>query len=85
MQLDDLDFADDLALPSHTHRQMQMKTASIVAASAAVDLNIHKEKPTSSNITHGTPTLTISRTTTTIIENVQLFLNNFPRQILNVR
>ncbi|VDO57314.1 unnamed protein product [Schistosoma margrebowiei] len=44
MQLDDLDFADDLALLSHTQQQMQEKTTSIAAASAAVDLKIHKWK-----------------------------------------
>ncbi|VDP77813.1 unnamed protein product [Schistosoma curassoni] len=44
MQLDDLDFADDLALLSHTQRQMQKKMTSLVAASAAVGLNIHKGK-----------------------------------------
>ncbi|VDO88580.1 unnamed protein product [Schistosoma margrebowiei] len=33
-QLDDLDFADDLALLSHTHEQMQIKTTSVAAASA---------------------------------------------------
>ncbi|VDP51353.1 unnamed protein product [Schistosoma curassoni] len=44
MQLDDLDFADDLALLSHTHEQMQMKTTSVAAASASVILNIHKGK-----------------------------------------
>ncbi|VDP49528.1 unnamed protein product [Schistosoma margrebowiei] len=43
MQLDDLDFADDLALLSQTQQQMQ-KTNSVVAASAAVRLNIHKGK-----------------------------------------
>ncbi|VDP51106.1 unnamed protein product [Schistosoma mattheei] len=43
MQLDDLDFADDLALLSQTQQQMQDKTNS-VAASAAVGLNIHKGK-----------------------------------------
>ncbi|VDO79874.1 unnamed protein product [Schistosoma margrebowiei] len=43
-QLDDLDFADDLAFPSHTHERMQMKTTSVVAASASVGLNIHKRK-----------------------------------------
>ncbi|VDO92681.1 unnamed protein product [Schistosoma margrebowiei] len=36
MQLDDLDFADDLALPSHTRQQIQEKTTSVAAASAAV-------------------------------------------------
>ncbi|VDP61712.1 unnamed protein product [Schistosoma curassoni] len=44
IQLDDLDFADDLALLSHTQQQMQEETTSIAAASAAVGLNIHKGK-----------------------------------------
>ncbi|VDO84347.1 unnamed protein product [Schistosoma margrebowiei] len=41
MQLDDLDFADDLALLSQTQQQMQEKTTSVAAA---IGLNIHKEK-----------------------------------------
>ncbi|VDP05661.1 unnamed protein product [Schistosoma margrebowiei] len=41
-QLDDLDFADDLAFVSNTHEQMQIKTASLATVSASVDLNIHK-------------------------------------------
>ncbi|VDP28317.1 unnamed protein product [Schistosoma mattheei] len=44
MQLDDLDFTDDLALLSHTQQQMQEKTTSVAAASAVVGLNIHKRK-----------------------------------------
>ncbi|VDP78768.1 unnamed protein product [Schistosoma curassoni] len=44
MQLGDLDFADDVALLSHTQQQMQEKTISVAAASAAVGLNIHKGK-----------------------------------------
>ncbi|VDP88547.1 unnamed protein product, partial [Schistosoma mattheei] len=44
MQLDDLDFADDLALLPQTQQQMQEKTTSVVAASAAEGLNIHKGK-----------------------------------------
>ncbi|VDP32404.1 unnamed protein product [Schistosoma margrebowiei] len=44
MRLDDLDFADDLALLSQTQQQMQEKTTSVAAASAAVGLNIHKGK-----------------------------------------
>ncbi|VDO84776.1 unnamed protein product [Schistosoma margrebowiei] len=43
-QLDDLDFADDLALLSRTHEQMQMKTASVAAVFASVGLSIHKGK-----------------------------------------
>ncbi|VDO60396.1 unnamed protein product [Schistosoma margrebowiei] len=42
MHLDDLDFADDLALLSQTQQQMQEKTTSVAAASAATGLNIHK-------------------------------------------
>ncbi|VDP64818.1 unnamed protein product [Schistosoma mattheei] len=42
MQLDDLDFADDLALLSQTQQQMQEKTNSVAAASVAVGLNAHK-------------------------------------------
>ncbi|VDP33791.1 unnamed protein product [Schistosoma curassoni] len=44
MQLNDLDFADDLALLSHTQQQMQEKKTSVAAASAAGGLNIHKGK-----------------------------------------
>ncbi|VDP58627.1 unnamed protein product [Schistosoma margrebowiei] len=40
-QLDDLDFADDLALLSHTHEQMQIKTASVAIISAPVGFSIH--------------------------------------------
>ncbi|VDO79930.1 unnamed protein product [Schistosoma margrebowiei] len=43
-QLDALDFADDLALLSHTHKQMQIKTASVTAVSASVGLSMHKGK-----------------------------------------
>ncbi|VDO53658.1 unnamed protein product [Schistosoma margrebowiei] len=44
MQLNDLEFADDLTLLSHTQQQMQDKTTIAAAASAAVGLNIHKDK-----------------------------------------
>ncbi|VDP28554.1 unnamed protein product [Schistosoma mattheei] len=44
MQLDDLDFTDDLALLSQTQQQMQEKTTHLAAASAAVGLNAHKGK-----------------------------------------
>ncbi|VDO80583.1 unnamed protein product [Schistosoma margrebowiei] len=44
MQLDDLDFADDLALLSRSQQQMQKKTTSVAALSSAVGLNIHKVK-----------------------------------------
>ena len=35
-QLDDLDFADDLALISHSHRQMEEKTTDLARISAQV-------------------------------------------------
>ncbi|VDO90056.1 unnamed protein product [Schistosoma margrebowiei] len=44
MQLDNLDFADDLALLLHNQQQIQRKIISVSAASAAVGLNIHKGK-----------------------------------------
>ncbi|VDP74944.1 unnamed protein product [Schistosoma curassoni] len=37
-------FADDLALLCQTQQQMQEKTNSVAAASAAIGLNIHKGK-----------------------------------------
>ena len=43
-QLEDLDFADDLALLSHSHQQMQEKTSELAAISSRVGLNIHKCK-----------------------------------------
>ncbi|VDO69781.1 unnamed protein product [Schistosoma margrebowiei] len=44
MQLDDLDFAHDLAFLSQTQQQIQEKMTSAAAVSAAVGLNIHKGK-----------------------------------------
>ena len=43
-QLDDLDFADDLALMSHSHRQMQDKTTYLARISAQVGLKINKKE-----------------------------------------
>ncbi|VDP54400.1 unnamed protein product [Schistosoma margrebowiei] len=43
-QLDDSEVADDLSLLSHTHEQMQTKTASVAAVFASVGLSIHKGK-----------------------------------------
>ncbi|VDO93510.1 unnamed protein product [Schistosoma margrebowiei] len=43
VQLDDLEFADDLATLSHTQQQIQ-KMTSLSAVYAAVSLNIHNEK-----------------------------------------
>ena len=43
-QLDDLDFADDLALLSHSHMQMQDKTTELSLISERVGLKINKRK-----------------------------------------
>nr|KAG5703008.1 hypothetical protein BaRGS_016169 [Batillaria attramentaria] len=43
-QLDDLDFADDLALLSHSHTQMQDKTTCLEATSAGTGLKINRKK-----------------------------------------
>ncbi|VDP40429.1 unnamed protein product [Schistosoma margrebowiei] len=43
-QLNDLDFADDLARRSHKHKQMKMKATIVAGATASVGLNIHKEQ-----------------------------------------
>ena len=43
-QLDDLDFADDLALLPHNHRQMQDKTICLETMSAGTGLKISKKK-----------------------------------------
>ncbi|VDO58430.1 unnamed protein product [Schistosoma margrebowiei] len=43
-QLENLNFADDLAFLFHTHEQMQMKIINLAAASVSVGLNIHEGK-----------------------------------------
>ena len=43
-QLEDLDFADDLASLSHNHKQMQDKTTKLATTSLGTGLRINKEK-----------------------------------------
>ena len=43
-QLDDLDFADDLALLSYSHTQMQDKTSKLEKVSAGIGLKVNKRK-----------------------------------------
>ncbi|VDP08358.1 unnamed protein product [Schistosoma margrebowiei] len=45
MQLDGLDFAEDLALVSQTQQQMQEKTTSVAAASATQQRTVGENKP----------------------------------------
>ena len=56
-QLDDLDFADDLALLSHNHSQMQDKTGLLETTSAGTGLKINRKKtePMEMNTTANTP------------------------------
>jgi hypothetical protein len=43
-QLNDLDFADDLALLSHNQQQMQKKISTVAENSKTIGLNIHRGK-----------------------------------------
>ena len=43
-QLEDLDYADDIGLLSHTQTQMQLKTDRVVESSASVGLNLNTAK-----------------------------------------
>lgn len=43
-QLEDLDFADELALLSHSHDQMQGNISTLDNVSSSVGLKIHPEK-----------------------------------------
>ena len=43
-QLDDLDFADDIALLSHSHQQMQEKLTQVERRAAATGLHINTKK-----------------------------------------
>ncbi|KAK7098983.1 hypothetical protein V1264_003191 [Littorina saxatilis] len=56
-QLDDLDFADDLALLSHTQQQMQEKTGIVADNSASLGLHINrgKSKVFKTNAPNNTP------------------------------
>lgn len=43
-QLDELDFADDLALLSHNHNQMQDKTTKLATTSLGIGLRVNRKK-----------------------------------------
>ena len=51
LQLDDLDFANDLELLSHTHREMQEKTHSVKTPPPKLVFTSREEKPRSSRLT----------------------------------
>ena len=71
-QLDDLDFADDLALLSHRHTQMQEKTTTLDDSSIPTGLNIHrgKTKIMRSNTTNADPIFLRNQP----LEDVQTFV-----------
>ena len=53
-QLDDSDFADDLALLLHNHQQMQTKTSDLHRTSVQIGLTINKQKTKILRINAGT-------------------------------
>ncbi|VDP24102.1 unnamed protein product [Schistosoma margrebowiei] len=85
MQLDDLDFEDDLAFLSQTQQQIQEKTNDGAAASAAVGLNIHKgifNENVKTVLLYGAESW---RTSRAIIQKIQVFINSCLRKILRIR
>ena len=70
-QLDDLDFADDLALLSHSYHQMQDKINTLIETSSQVGLNIHEGK--TKNIRINTTTTEPITLGDTMLEEVESF------------
>ena len=70
-QLNDLDFADDIALLSHTHRQMQEKTTALDKLSERIGLKIHPAK--SKVLKIGTPQEEQVNVKDQALENVDAF------------
>nr|KAG5698081.1 hypothetical protein BaRGS_031771 [Batillaria attramentaria] len=108
-QVDDLDFADDLALLSHSHSQMQDKTTRLEATSAGTGLKINRKKTelmkintTCQHTSHSRIRTKLRifnsnvksvllygcetwRTTKTMQQKIQTFLNTCLRRIFNIR
>ena len=60
-QLEDLDFSDDIALLSHTHKQMQDKINIITEVSSQTGLNVNRNKTkVLHNNTHQTEPITLA-------------------------
>ena len=51
-QLEDIDFADDVALLSHRHDNMQDKTTSLYESAAKLGLKINKKKTRTMRANH---------------------------------
>ena len=69
-QLDDLDFADDIALVSHNHSQMQDKTSTVNQLSGSIGLRIHPGKPKILKIkTEDTQAITVGGKPLEVVEN----------------
>nr|KAG5697709.1 hypothetical protein BaRGS_000594 [Batillaria attramentaria] len=94
-QLDDLDFADDLALLSHSHSQMQDKTTCLEATSAGTGLKINRKKTElmKINTTANTPVTVGGEPIREVesfvylgsVQKIQTFLNTCLRRIFNIR
>ncbi|VDO79276.1 unnamed protein product, partial [Schistosoma mattheei] len=77
MQLDDLDFSDDLALLSHVHQRMRAKTASEAAASTTkITYNHHKHFTVRLIRPHKCALNTVANTTTTNVETKTITTTN---------
>ena len=69
-QLDDLDFADDIALVSHNHSQMQDKTSTVKQLSGSIGLRIHPGKSKMLKIkTEDTQAITVGGKPLEVVEN----------------
>ncbi|KAK3764917.1 hypothetical protein RRG08_025437 [Elysia crispata] len=69
-QLDDLDFADDIALVSHNHSQMQDKTSTVNQLSGSIRLRIHPGKSKMLKIkTEDTQAITVGGKPLEVVEN----------------
>ncbi|KAK3760603.1 hypothetical protein RRG08_028252 [Elysia crispata] len=70
IQLDDLDFADDIALVSHNHSQMQDKTSTANQLSGSIGLRIHPRKSKMLKIkTVDTQAITVGGKPLEVVEN----------------
>ena len=69
-QLDDLDFADDIALLSHSHQQLQAKTTELEKLSSSVGLKIHPGKSKILRINSQAQPITIKNQ---VLEDVKTF------------
>ena len=84
-QLNELGFADDLALLSHTQQQMQEKTSTVVDNSDHLGLKIHRGKMLKWESAEREQSSFKLRTKAATLKTIQAFTNNWLRWILRIR